>query len=140
MFAKGDIFKSYRIEKLLQRSGMVEVYKMKHLKDNTFHVLKVLQEEYRAVPEIHRAFFGEYRLRSSIEHPNLAYIENVWKEEGAIVLEWQEGENLDEHLRKHRKVDIMTALRWAAQVLTALHVLHQHKTMHLDPDLVNYVI
>ncbi|MEC7985487.1 MAG: bifunctional serine/threonine-protein kinase/formylglycine-generating enzyme family protein [Myxococcota bacterium] len=116
---------------------MVEVYKMKHLKDNTFHVLKVLQEEYRAVPEIHRAFFGEYRLRSSIEHPNLAYIENVWKEEGAIVLEWQEGENLDEHLRKHRKVDTMTALRWAAQVLTALHVLHQHKTMHLEINLSN---
>ena len=56
MLSKGDIFRNYRVEKLLQSVGMVHTYLVVHEKDQQQYVLKVLQERFRNVPHIQQSF------------------------------------------------------------------------------------
>ena len=132
MLSKGDTFRSYRIEKLLQSVGMVHTYLVVHEKDQRHYVLKILQERFRSVSRIQKAFIGEYQLAQKIQHENLVFIEQVFPKESAVVLEHLQGMTLEEQLRITPKIDPFKALRWGAQILRALNILHQHRMVHLE--------
>ena len=71
MLSKGDTFRNYRVEKLFQSVGMVHTYLVVHEKDHRKYVLKVLQERFQSVPQIQKAFVGEYKLAQKVQHENL---------------------------------------------------------------------
>lgn len=137
MLSKGDSFRNYRVERLLQSVGMVHTYLVIHEKDRQQYVLKVLQKRYRDVPQIQKAFIGEYKLAQKVQHEHLVFIDQVFVKESAILLEYLQGVTLEEQLRISEKIDPFTALRWAAQVLQALNILHQHRMVHLEVNPAN---
>ena len=137
MLSKGDIFRNYRVEKILQSVGMVHTYLVIHEKDQQKYVLKVLQERFRNVPQIQKSFIGEYRLAQKVQHENLVFIDQVFVKESAVLLEHLQGVTLEEQLRISEKIEPFTALQWAAQVLQALNILHQHRMVHLEVNPAN---
>lgn len=132
MLKKGDEFHNYRIEKLLQHGGMVSTYMVFHEKDKRHYVLKILEERWAQVPTIQKAFVGEYMLSKKIQHENLLFIDQVFVKESVVVLEFLDGITLEEQLRISPKIEPLKALKWAAQILRALNMLHQHQMVHLE--------
>ena len=137
MLSKGDNFRNYRVEKLLQSVGMVHTYLVVHEKDQREYVLKVLQKRFQNVPQIKKSFIGEYKLAQKVQHENLVFIDQVFVQESAVLLEHLNGITLEEQLRISQKIEPFTALRWAAQVLQALNILHQHRMVHLEVNPAN---
>ena len=137
MLAKGDLFHNYRVEKLLQRAGMVSTYEVVHEKDHRRYVLKVLEDGFQKVPNIQKSFVGEYMLASKIQHDHLVFVEQVFQKESAILLEHLDGLTLQEQLRISPKIEPLQALKWAAQILSALNVLHQNRMVHLEVNTSN---
>src|SRR6185295_18776992 len=71
--APGQRFGPYRIERLLGRGGMGEVYEAEHLEHGRRIALKVLSQRL-AGPDDRARFLREGQLAASISHPNTVYI------------------------------------------------------------------
>src|SRR4030095_9645229 len=69
----GLTFGPYRIERLLGRGGMGEVYEAEHLEHGRRVALKVLNKRL-AGPDDRERFLREGQLAASISHPNTVYI------------------------------------------------------------------
>src|SRR5207247_167616 len=69
----GQTFGPYRIERLLGRGGMGEVYEAEHLEQARRVALKVLRQGFANTDDRAR-FMCEGQLAASVNHPNSVYI------------------------------------------------------------------
>ena len=69
----GQLFGSYRIGRLLGRSGMGEVYEAEHVEQGRRVALKTLNQRLAGAQDRAR-FLREGQLAASISHPNSVYI------------------------------------------------------------------
>src|SRR6185369_3569890 len=72
-FAPGQPFGPYRIERLLGRGGMGEVYEVEHLEQGRRIALKVLSQKL-SDPIDRSRFLREGQLAASLSHPHIVYI------------------------------------------------------------------
>ena len=49
-----------------------------------------------------------------------------------FIMDWLEGRTLKEHLDRYGKVEVLPAVRWVVQALSALHTFHIDQLIHLD--------
>ena len=69
----GQAFGPYRIDRLLGRGGMGEVYEAEHLDEQRRVAVKVLSRRLDR-PEDRERFLREGRLAASISHPRVVYV------------------------------------------------------------------
>ncbi len=141
-FADGTVFEGkYRLDRLLGRGGMGEVYAGTHTMLDKPVAVKVLLAEFAHDAEMVGRMTREARAASSTGHPHIALVTDMgWTgDRPFLVMELLEGETLDERIRRGR-VPIPDALAWTDQILDALEAVHAKGLVHRDLKPANLMV
>src|SRR5437867_8331076 len=123
----------YRIEALLGRGGMGEVYRARDTKLSREVAIKVLPAAFSADADRMHRFQQEACAAGALNHPNILVIHHIDTYEGApcIVSELLEGETLRQRMRgamlAQRRV-----IEYAAQIANGLAAAHEKGIVHRD--------
>jgi serine/threonine-protein kinase len=131
--SKGEAVGIYRIETLLGRGGMGEVYRAHDAKLNRDVAVKVLPAAFVNDRERLSRFQREARLLASLNHPNIALIHGFEDSDNthALVMELVEGPTLADRIRQG-PIPLDEALAIAKQVCEALEYAHERGIVHRD--------
>jgi serine/threonine protein kinase len=131
----------YEILRLLGRGGMGEVYLASDSALGRSVAIKILPAALQSDAKMRGRFMNEARAVAALNHPNVVTIHDLATTDardagfpaGALylVLEYLEGEGLDEIMDK-RRLSIPECLDIAIQALEGLKVAHQSRILHRD--------
>lgn len=129
----GQTFAHYRIQSLLGKGGMGEVWLAYDTQLGRQVALKLLPEELTRDAELVARFEREARAASALNHPNIITVYEIGHDRGRhyIATEYVAGETLRSRLR-HGPVLPSEALDVAAQVASALAAAHEAGIIHRD--------
>jgi hypothetical protein len=131
--APGQRLGPYRIDRLLGRGGMGEVYEAEHLEHGRRVALKVLNRQL-AGQEDRARFLDEGRLAASFSHPHAVYIFGSEEIGGApiIVMELVPGGTLKDRVAARGPLPPAEAVDAILQVLAGLEAAHAAGILHRD--------
>ena len=124
----------YRIQTLLGRGGMGEVYLAHDAKLGRDVAIKILPKDLSEDPERLSRFRSEARALASLNHPNVGAIYGLDESAGVnfLILELVEGETLAERLKRTGPMPVDEVLRVMSQVADALEAAHRKGITHRD--------
>ena len=125
----------YRIDGLLGQGGMGAVYRAW---DENLHVVVAIKENLEASPEARSQFIREARMLARLAHPNLPRVTDYFfiAEQGQyLVMDYVEGEDLQQMLDRRGIPTEEQALEWTRQVCDALNYLHTQPTPVIHRDI-----
>jgi serine/threonine protein kinase len=149
----GTELDGYRLERVLGGGGFSIVYLGRDLateqvvvikefmphrlatRDSTGTVLPASEEEADRFNRGRKLFFQEASTLSKLEHPNIVHVLNFFQDQGTVymVMEYEEGKNLQEYLKARRGRLSETFLRTVfPPLLDGLELIHQRDLLHLD--------
>jgi eukaryotic-like serine/threonine-protein kinase len=136
----GDKLGSYEILAPIGAGGMGEVYRAKDTKLGREVAIKVLPAAFAQHPERLARFEREAKVLASLNHPNIAQIYGLEESSAgrALVMELVQGETLGGKLTGPVPVD--TALKYAAQIASALDAAHEKGIIHRDLKPANIML
>jgi serine/threonine-protein kinase len=114
----------YRITAKLGEGGMGAVYRATDTKLHREVAIKILPPAFAEDAGRMQRFEREAQVLASLNHPNIAAIYGV--EQGAIVMELVEGQNLK------GPVPVETAVDYARQIASGLEAAHEKGVVHRD--------
>ena len=129
----GHDFGSYRIERLLGRGGMGEVYEATHLAHGRRVALKVLSQ--RLATDADRArFLREGQLAASLSHPHTVYVFGSEEIDGTavIAMELVPGGTLKDRVDRDGPMTPAAAVDATLQVVAGLAAAHACGILHRD--------
>src|SRR5688572_10884068 len=131
----------YRLEAELGHGGMGVVYRAVDERLGRPVAIKVLPAEATQDPDRRRRFIQEARAASALNHPHIVTIYEVDEHEGAtfIAMEHVDGTPLDQ-LVAAGPLPVATAVKYAAQIASALEAAHGAGIIHRDIKPANIVI
>ncbi len=129
----GAMFGPYRIDSLIGRGGMGEVYRARDQRLARDVAIKVLPARWTDDVERRARFEREARLLASLRHAGIAAIHHLEEHEGvmALVLELVEGPTLEQRLRGG-PLPVAEAIALARSLVEALDAAHQQGVVHRD--------
>ena len=129
--APGTKLSRYRVEGLLGRGGMGEVYKAHDETLDRSVALKVLRHDLTIDEDRVLRFTREARMSSALNHPNLVHIYDVGQSDGIsfIAMEYVDGVTLREAAVRQ---PLRAVLRYLAEVAGALAKAHAAGIIHRD--------
>src|SRR6516162_7361272 len=124
---------SHEITALLGKGGMGEVYRARDLKLKREVAIKILPDEFSLDPDRVSRFQREAEVLASLNHPNIAGIYDLEKENNAtfLVLELVEGETLADRI-KRGPLQVEEALQIGKSICEALEAAHENGVIHRD--------
>src|SRR6202790_4553541 len=128
----GDRLGPYEILAPIGAGGMGEGYRAKDLKLGREVAIKVLPDAVARDPERLARFEREAKVLASLNHPNIAQIYGI--ENRALIMELVPGETLKGPL------PLDTALKYAAQIASALEAAHEKGIVHRDLKPANIMV
>ena len=132
---KGFRIGQYVIHDLLGRGGMGTVYLAQHLDLNRKVAIKVLTtakgDDQRLAIE---RFLREARAVAALDHPNIVRIFDVTRQNDVpyLVMEFVEGETLQQTLDRERRLPHGIAAEYVAQAAAGLQHAHEKGFIHRD--------
>lgn len=137
----GQTLGRYRLDSLLGRGGMAEVYLAVDTQLGRQVALKVILGELAADAQLVDRFLREAQLVASLEHPHILPIYDLGEHEGApfLVMPYLRGGSLADHLRRER-IPYEKAVAWLAQIASALDAAHLAGVLHRDIKPSNVLI
>ncbi|MCP4540185.1 MAG: serine/threonine protein kinase, partial [Chloroflexi bacterium] len=146
--APGDIIHNrYHIEyPLPAQGGMSAVYRAV---DTRLHVPCAVKEmapylhiDKRALAQLREQFFQEAKVLAELHHPNMPRVIDHFEYEGNVylVMDFVEGERLDEMIAKDKTLALDTILLWAQELIDALNYCHTQRVIHRDVKPQNVII
>ena len=129
----------YSIISRIGRGGMGLVYLARDTRLDRQVAIKCLRTELFE-PRYRERFKREALLLARLNHPNIVQIYDYQETEDqlALVMEYVEGQNLQQHLRENI-VPLTQRMQWLAQIAQGLAVAHDAGIVHL-PDREPYVV
>jgi eukaryotic-like serine/threonine-protein kinase len=127
----GDALGPYRIDALIGKGGMGEVYRGTDTRLGRPVAIKVSAREFS-----HR-FEREAKAISSLNHPNICTLYDVGP--NYLVMEFVEGDVLS-HLTKQGPMALEKALQCAIQIADALSAAHAKGVIHRDLKPANIIL
>jgi tRNA A-37 threonylcarbamoyl transferase component Bud32/HEAT repeat protein len=125
----------YRIERVLGEGGMGYVYEATHeaLKRRT--AIKMLRPELAKIEQIVTRFLNEAKAVNLIDHQNVVNVYDYGDGvDGSVyfVMEFLEGETLDDLMRKRQPMQVPLLLHVFGQIGKALAAAHARRIVHRD--------
>lgn len=128
MLADGELLAGrYRLDALLGRGGMGEVWRATDLRLGRAVAIKALLPH---VSDDSGRFSAEARIMASLHHPGIVNIYDFG--DSYLVLEFVDGKPLSTLLDERGKLDSSTTARLTAQIADALQVVHDAGIVHRD--------
>ncbi len=125
----------FEITDVISRSGMSSVFKATDLKSGSPVALKVPLLKLESEPAFYSRFEREEEIGRALDHPGILKIVPVDPNERSrpyLVMEYLEGQTLDELMQRVRPMPEEDALRIASRLCDALDYLHRHEVVHRD--------
>jgi tetratricopeptide (TPR) repeat protein/predicted Ser/Thr protein kinase len=124
----------YEVLELLGEGGMGAVYKAADREVDRIVALKVIRPAMASHPEILARFKQELVLSSKVTHRNVIRIYDLGEAQGVkfITMEYVEGENLRELLKRRGKLEVAEAVDIMKQVASGLAAAHREGIIHRD--------
>jgi uncharacterized RDD family membrane protein YckC len=129
----GQLFGPYRIERLLGRGGMGDVYEAEHVEQGRRVALKVLNRRLSGGEDRAR-FLREGQLAASINHPNSVYIFGSEDIDGtpATTMELLRGGTLKDRVKERGPLPPSQAVDAVLQVIAGLDAMQAGGVLHRD--------
>lgn len=124
----------YQVIERIGGGGMALVYKAQDILLNRFVAIKVLRQQFVNDEEFIRRFRREAQSAASLSHPNIVSVYDVGQEEDIhyIVMEYVEGQNLNEIIKERAPLQVEESIRIASQIADALDHAHHNQIIHRD--------
>ncbi|HET6890833.1 MAG TPA: serine/threonine-protein kinase, partial [Pyrinomonadaceae bacterium] len=137
----GKLIDHYRIDSLIGKGGMGEVYLAHDTRLGRQIALKLLLPELTLHTKGVRRFQQEARAASALNHPNILTIHEIGQTDDVhfIATEFVEGVTLREHM-KSRRLGLPEVLDVGVQIATALSAAHTAGIAHRDIKPENVMI
>jgi eukaryotic-like serine/threonine-protein kinase len=137
----GRIVSHYQILEMLGSGGMGIVYKAKDLQLGRLVALKFLPETTTRDPTARARLLREAQNASALNHPNIATIYEAGESDGQIyiAMEYIEGRPLNAVVPRDGLAP-QTALRYGAEIASALAHAHQRSIIHRDLKPANVMV
>src|SRR5215813_10507970 len=131
----------YEIVSPLGAGGMGEVYRARDTRLDRTVAIKVLASHLSSSPELKQRMEREARAISSLNHPHICHLYDIGSQNGDdyLVMEFLEGETLDERLRRGA-LSLPEALQIGMNVAEALEVAHRQGIVHRDLKPANIML
>jgi serine/threonine-protein kinase len=129
------IAEKYRLERLLGRGGMGEVYEARHVVVGRRFALKLLHPHLAQGSSAIARFLREARAAGSLEHPHIAaVIDFATTSEGVpfLVMEYLEGRSLGRLLASEGPLPVPRAVSLLLQICRGLEAAHRAGIVHRD--------
>lgn len=143
MIVKGQRVNSrYEIIKTIGEGGMANVYLARDVILDRNVAIKVLRGDLASDEKFVRRFQREALSASSLSHPNIVEIYDVGEDDGDyyIVMEYVEGKNLKQLLKKRDKLTVAEVVDIMLQITSAMGVAHDSLIVHRDLKPQNILI
>ena len=123
----------YEVLGKVGEGGMAVVYRAKDVLLGRTVAVKVLREQFASDADFVARFRLEAQAAASLSHPNVVNIFDVGEDDGVhyIVMEYVEGENLKERIRRGR-LSIDEAVFIGREIAKALDAAHRQGLVHRD--------
>ena len=137
----GFFLNQYKILDRLGQGRMAGVYKAEHHLGQVV-AIKVLPPSKAKNPQLLGRFQREARMALRLKHANVVrtYQLGQCNDVQYLVMEYLEGETLDEVLQRRRKLPPAEALRLIHQALMGLHHIHEQGMVHRDLKPANLML
>jgi len=125
----------YRLTRPIATGGMGTVYEAKVIGSKKRVAIKVMAIELSQDREALARFRREADVTSSLGHPNIVRVHEFGMSDSGqpyLVMEYLEGEDLDQRLEKDPRLPMGQAFRLVQQVAAALSVAHEKGIVHRD--------
>ncbi len=134
---KGD----YEILGVLGTGGMGKVYKVRNLLSDRIEAMKVLLPNLADQKDLGDRFLREIKVLAGLSHQNIAALRTALTIHNQLVmiLEYVEGTTLAARV-EHGAIPCAEAVRYIAQVLSALSYAHKHLIIHRDIKPANMML
>jgi serine/threonine protein kinase len=134
----------YRVERLIGRGGMGNVFEVTHVELGRRHAMKFLRSERAASPRALKRFQREAQLLASLCHPAIASVVDFGRHSETrpyMVLEFVPGVTLAQALRDETRFELSRTLDILRQMTSAIAHAHTRGVVHRDlkPDNVMLV-
>src|SRR2546422_1701349 len=128
------IAQQYEILDRISEGGMATVYTARRITDGAIVALKILREQYASDIEFVERFQREAKAISELVHPHMVRVYDSGRDGTVhyIAMEYVEGANLKEYIRREGRLSPDRAVQIAAQVCEALDFAHSHGIVHRD--------
>jgi serine/threonine-protein kinase len=126
---------SYRVTRLIGRGGMGTVYQGTQLRLSKRVAIKVLARELSSNQEALARFRREAEVTSQLGHPHIVQVNDFGTTpsgEPYLVMEFLEGEDLDQRLRRARRLPLAITANVIKQIASALSSTHARGIVHRD--------
>ncbi len=152
----------YRIESILGQGGFGITYLASHTildrkvaikeffpkeycdrDDQTSHITIGTKNNTEIVDQLRNKFIKEAKNISKLDHPNIIKIQDVFEENNTAyyVMEYIDGESLEEIVSKQGPLSGKTAFRYMEQIASALNYMHTSRhLLHLDVKPANIMV
>jgi YVTN family beta-propeller protein len=132
----------YRVEELIGRGGMGEVYRARDSRLDRNVALKILAPRYADDDAFRKRLLRESRLAASLDHPNVVPVYDAGEADAGfyLAMRYVEGDDLRAVLRREGALPPARALEIVSQVAGALDAAHARGLVHRDVKPSNVLI
>jgi serine/threonine protein kinase len=124
----------YRVIESIGVGGMGSVYKAEHRMMQRLVALKIIHPRLLANREAVERFHREMRVAAKLAHPNIvvSYDADQAGDLHFLVMEYVQGESLDERIAKQGPASVTEACDWIRQAALGLQHAHEQGMVHRD--------
>jgi eukaryotic-like serine/threonine-protein kinase len=132
----------FRLEEKIGSGGMSTVYRAFDETLERWVAIKLMHREISSDSDQLERFRREARAVASLNHPHVVTVIDFGEDDDHpyIVLEYVEGENLKDRLRRLGRLPVPEAVAYAIEIGRALECAHSNKLVHRDVKPQNVLI
>jgi len=129
-----ELSSTYTIVERIGGGAMGDVFLANHKTLGGKWAIKVLAEELARDPAIVDRFIREAQIEANLQHPNIVKVFDISTKGDYqfLVMPFVEGEDLDERMKRVKRMDPVEAATVALHVTRALECAHEHGIIHRD--------